>query len=92
MLLEARGIPKAFSQEFANGNPNPLYKFHVIVPDNVNLDSLADAGIVREREFDTHREPLRPSLLNPYTRPQKIEELFFTTRLWRFQRSIRRHS
>ena len=71
----ARGIPKAFSQEFANGNPNPLYKFHVIVPDNVNLDSLADAGIVREREFDTHREPLRPSLLNPYTRPQKIEEL-----------------
>ena len=70
-----RGIPKAFSQESANGKPNPLNKFHVIVPENVNLDSLAEEGIVREREFDTHREPLLPSLLNAYTRPEKIENL-----------------
>jgi hypothetical protein len=31
------GIPKAFAYEKANGNPNPLYKFHVILADQINL-------------------------------------------------------
>jgi tyrosinase len=35
------GIPNAFSQEFANGEPNPLFKFHIKVPtSNPPLDEV----------------------------------------------------
>ncbi len=71
------GIPKAFSDETIDGNPNPLYKFHVVLDDDVNLDEpneeLRRFGCSpRSREFDTHREPGSPSRLPT---PTQIKEL-----------------
>jgi tyrosinase len=55
------GIPKAFSDEFVNGTPNPLYKAHILVPNsNPPFDE------------DTRRDPQDPSDLPT---PQMIAEL-----------------
>ena len=55
------GIPKAFSDEFVNGTPNPLYKAHILVPtSNPPFDE------------DTRRDPQDPSDLPT---PQMIDEL-----------------
>jgi tyrosinase len=55
------GIPKAFSDEFVNGTPNPLYKAHILVPNsNPPFDE------------DTRRDPQDPSDLPT---PQMIDEL-----------------
>src|SRR5207244_3603172 len=57
------GIPKAFSDETINEGPNPLFKFRVGLPDDVNLDTFAQTGCPKSREFDTHREPGLPAQL-----------------------------
>jgi hypothetical protein len=31
------GTPKIYSDENVNGNPNPLYSFHVVLPDGDNF-------------------------------------------------------
>ena len=67
-----QGIPKAFSDETVDGNPNPLYKFRVEVPADIDLEPFAQIGCPRARTFDTHREPGLPSRL---PKPEDINKI-----------------
>ena len=67
------GIPNAFSEENVNDAPNPLYNFHVELPEWVNLDDFeSQTDCAKTRSYDTHREPGDPSLLPT---PGEIDDL-----------------
>jgi tyrosinase len=61
-VTKSEGIPKAFTDAKVSGNPNPLYSFHVVLPDSINLDLFIDrTQCSKSREYDTHRETLPPT-------------------------------
>lgn len=68
-----QGIPRAFSDQTINDLTNPLYTFHVNLPDWVNLEPfISQTGCPKSRSYDTHREPGMPSQLPA---PEEIESL-----------------
>jgi tyrosinase len=72
-LSRSEGIPKAYSDEIVDGNKNPLFSYHVKLPDSVDLTEFNEmTGCQKPMEYDTHREPADPSIL-PTT--QDIEDL-----------------
>ena len=52
------GIPRAFADDTVNGLSNPLYTFHVELPEWVNLEPFkSQTGCPKSRSYYTHREP-----------------------------------
>ena len=70
----AEGIPPAFSDQYVNESiPNPLYSFHVELPDWVNLDDFtSQTGCPKTKSYDTHREAGQPASLPT---PKEVEDL-----------------
>jgi tyrosinase len=68
-LSHRDGIPKAYADETADGEPNPLYSFHI--PDT--LDIPEDEKFLGF-SLDTFRVPEDPSRLPPNLREEETEE------------------
>jgi tyrosinase len=67
------GIPEALSESIVDGNKNPLFSYHVKLPDWVDLGPFNEqTGCQKPKEYDTRREPDDPRLLPT---KQKIESL-----------------
>jgi tyrosinase len=70
-LSRSEGIPKAYSDATVYGAKNPLFSYHVKLPDWVDLTEFNEqTGCQKPMEYDTHREPLSPSQLPT---PQEVE-------------------
>jgi tyrosinase len=55
------GIPRAFSDPKVDGRPNPLFMYHVELPQGTDLSGfIAETGCPKSLIFDTHREPGLP--------------------------------
>jgi tyrosinase len=60
----SEGIPRAFSESNVNNLSNPLYSYHVNLPDWVSLDDfVSQTGCPKSKSYDTHREVGDPRLL-----------------------------
>jgi tyrosinase len=58
------GIPRAFSDRLIEGRPNPLYNFHVVLTDEINLEPFIDLTICsKPKEYHTSRQPGSPTSL-----------------------------
>ena len=58
-ITRTEGIPNALSQSIVNGNKNPLYSYHVKLPDDTNLAEFnRQTGCQKTLEYDTHRNTL----------------------------------
>lgn len=70
------GIPNALSDRVVDGNQNPLFSYHVKLPDWIDLSQFNEqTGCQKPSEYDTHREPSNPHLLPTKHRIQSLLSL-----------------
>ena len=61
---QSDGIPKAFSDDTVNRRPNPLYRFRVVLNNEINYKSFRDlTGCKKTKKYYTHRQPGSPTTL-----------------------------
>jgi tyrosinase len=66
-LSHTEGIPKAYTDTTANGEPNPLYSFHI--PERIDISEAPFLG------RDTFRDPQDPGILPDSTEVEALWEI-----------------
>jgi tyrosinase len=75
-------IPKAFSDRTADGAPNPLYSFHVVLGDEIDLEPFIDlTNCAKSKKYNTSRQP---GLSNSLPTAKEIEATLSLTEFGEF--------